>query len=66
MKTIKTPKINVNKVTDTVAKAVAYIALVTFAAYGLRALLIGVNKTLAYVFTTGVMLMLVYILAKKA
>ena len=66
MKAIKTPKINVNKVTDTVAKAVAYVALIAFAAYGLRALLIGINKDLAYAFTTGVMLMLVYILAKKA
>ncbi len=66
MKAIKTPKINVNKITDTIAKAVAYVALIAFAAYGLRALLVGVNKTLAYVFTTGVMLMLVYILAKKA
>lgn len=65
MKTVKVPKINTNKIIDTVAKSVAYISLIVFAAYGLRALLIGVNKTLAYVFTSGVMLMLVYILVKK-
>lgn len=65
MKTLKVPKINANKIVDSIAKAVAYIALIVFAAYGLRALLVGVNKTLAYVFTTGVMLMLVYILVKK-
>lgn len=65
MKTVKVPKINTNKIVDSIAKTVSYIALIVFAAYGLRALLIGVNKTLAYVFTTGVMLMLVYILVKK-
>ncbi len=65
MKVIKTPKINVNKVTDTAAKTIAYVALIAFAAYGLRVLLVGMNKDLAYAFTTGVMLMLVYILAKK-
>lgn len=65
MKTLKVPKINANKIVDSIAKAVAYVALIVFAAYGLRALLVGVNKTLAYVFTTGVMLMLVYILVKK-
>lgn len=66
MKTIKTPKININKMIDRIVKAIAYVALIAFAAYGLRALLVGINKDLAYVFTTGVMLMLVYILVKKS
>ena len=66
MKVIKTPKININSVADIIAKTIAYIALIAFAAYGLRALLVGINKDIAYVFTTGVMIMLVYILAKKA
>ena len=65
MKIIKKPQINIGKLADTFVKSIAYVALIAFAAYGLRASLIGINKELAYVFTTGVMLMLVYILIKK-
>jgi hypothetical protein len=65
MKTVKVPKVDTNKLIDSAAKAIAYISLVAFASYGLRALLMGINKTIAYVFTTGVMLMLVYILSRK-
>lgn len=66
MKTEK-PKvsINVQKYLDTVAKVVAYLALFTMAAYGMRRMLESLQSTASVVITVISVLALGYIISRK-
>ena len=61
----KKSKKNIKKLPDIIAKGLSYLALVVFAAYGLRELLNTINQNVAYIFTGGVILLLVYIIFKE-
>ena len=69
-KTTDKPKVvkkskNIKKVPDMIAKILSQLALIIFAAYGLRELLNTINNNVAYVFTGFIILLLTYVIFRE-
>ena len=53
------------KLIDKAVKTLAYIAIIAFTCYGLKALLINAGKPVAYAVAVGLTLLLTYIIFKE-